>query len=505
MMLVRKIDGLLNGTTMYRLIVYVLSIWIALALAFSFTGVLQYSWTGLGLSLVVAVGSCYLANLVLSWVWNVTTNTESWLITALILCCIMPQATTTARIAGIIVAGCAAMAGKFILAWHGKHVFNPAALGAVVAGMVGLAYAGWWIGTPIMLPFVVIGGLLIVRKIRRFTLVATFIGISLATTAVMSVLQGNDLIASLRLAALSGPLVFLATVMLTEPSTLPPRRSMQLVYAVLTGVLFSTHLGDGIWAVTPHMALLLGNVFSFAVSPKRRLRLQLKAKHQLGPNIYDYEFITETPLAFKPGQYLEWTLPHAHTDDRGNRRTFTIASSPTEKTFHLGVKFYNPSSSFKRALFAMEPGQQLWAGHLTGDFTMPDNPRQKMVWVAGGIGVTPFRSMAQYMVDIKQQRDVVLFYAIADPQEIAYEAVFDEAKKYGLRLVPVLAAKEVPPSWKGLTGFLNPELIRAEVPDYAARYFYLSGPNAMVANYTLLVQKMGVSRRHIVTDYFPGY
>ena len=505
MYLWRKVDGLLNGTTMYRLMVYVLSVWVLLAIAFSFAGVLQYSWTGLGLSLVLAIASCYLANLVFSWVWNVSTNSESWLITALIVSCIMPQATTAPRIAGVIAAGCAAMAAKFIVAFHGKHVFNPAAFGAVVAGWVGLAYAGWWIGTPVMLPFVLIGGLLIVRKIRRFVLVSTFIGVSLVVTVIMTLMHNAAPLDALRLAIGSGPLIFLATVMMTEPSTMPPRRSMQVVYAAITAILFATHFGHGIWAVTPHFALILGNVFSFAVSPKRRLRLQLTEKRQLGPNLYDFVFTPHAPLAFHAGQYLEWTLPHPHADDRGNRRTFTIASSPTEDTVHLGVKFYNPSSSFKRALLAMEPGQQLWAGHLTGDFILPDNPAQKMIWIAGGIGITPFRSMAQYIVDSKQQHDIVLFYAIADPQEQAYSEVFVQAKAYGLRLVPILGAKEIPANWHGLTGFLTPDIINQEVPDYTERHFYMSGPNAMVTNYRTMAKKMGVPRGHIVTDYFPGY
>jgi ferredoxin-NADP reductase len=505
MQLVRKIDSLLNGITMYRLVVYVLSLWAAIALAFSAVGVLQYSLTGLGLSLLLAVTSCYLANMVLSWAWNVRTNTESWLITALILFCIMPPATTSQRFAGVVAAACAAMACKFMVAIHGKHLFNPAAFGAIIAGLLGLAYAGWWIGTPVMLPFVVAGGLLIVRKIRRFAMVSVFIGVSLAVAVLLALMQGQSVIDALLVTAVSGPLIFLGTVMLTEPSTLPPRRSLQLVYAAAVGVLFVTHPGSDWWRVTPQVALVLGNIFSYAVSPKRRVRLQLKERRQLAPNIFDFEFTMDTPLAYKAGQYLEWTLPHGHVDDRGNRRTFTVASSPTEQTMRLGVKFYNPSSSFKRALYAMEPGQQLWAGHLTGDFVLSDNPAQKMVWIAGGIGVTPFRSMAKYLIDTKQHRDVVLFYAIANADELAYMDIFTQAQEYGLKVVPVLAAQKPPANWQGLTGFVTPEIISKELPDYKTRHFYLSGPNAMVANYRAMIVGMGVPSRQITTDYFAGY
>lgn len=504
MQLIRKIDDMLNRITMYRLIVYVLSIYAALALAFSFAGVIHYSFFGLAASLGLVVVTCYVVNMVLSWVWSVGTNTESWLITALILFCIMPPATSVPRCAGIIAAASVAMAAKFMLALHGRHFFNPAAIGAVVAGWLGLSYASWWIGTPVMLPFVAVGGLLLVRKVRRFVVVGVFILISMIVTVGVAGMHGRPVLEVLRLAVLSGPIMFLATVMLTEPSTMPPRRSMQMAYASITALLFASQIGHGWWAVTPHMALVLGNGFSYAVSPKRRIRLQLKQKHQLASNIFDFEFTADAPLEHKPGQYLEWTLPHTRADDRGNRRTFTIASSPTEKTVHLGVKFYDPSSSFKRMLHAMEEGRQLWAGHVAGDFILPEDPAQPLAWVAGGIGVTPFRSMAKYLADTKQHRDIVLFYMVANAAELAYMDIFKQAEPYGLRVIPVVATQP-PAGWHGLTGFLTPDVVTGQLPDYKNRQFYLSGPNAMVTNYRTMIIGMGVPRRHIVTDYFSGY
>jgi len=506
MYLTRKIDGWLNGITMYRLLVYVLGVYAAVGISFSFAGVLSYNAVGLLVSLVLALASCYLANLVLSWVWNIATNKESWLITALILFCIMPPASTNARIAGVIVAGCAAMAGKFLLAIHGKHLFNPAAFGAVAAALLGLAYAGWWIGTPAMLPLVVAGGLLVVRKTRRFAMVTAFIGVSLVVMVVVGILHDRAIGTVLTEAFTSWPLIFFATIMLTEPSTLPSNRPLQVIYAVLTGVLFSAQLHYGVFSTSPHMVLVLTNVFSYIVSSKGRMLLQLHEKKQAGSStVYDFAFTTPRPVAFKAGQYIEWTLPHAHADERGNRRTFSIASSPTERTVHLGVKFYKPSSSFKRALFELEAGSQLWAGHVAGDFVLPGDPSQKMVWLAGGIGITPFRSMAKYIIDTKQQCDIVLFYAVADPEELMYMDVFKEAAPYGLRVLPVLTVPDVPAGWTGLSGFITADTITSHIPDYADRRFYMSGPNAMTTAYRSMVRGMGVPASHIVTDYFSGY
>jgi ferredoxin-NADP reductase len=179
-------------------------------------------------------------------------------------------------------------------------------------------------------------------------------------------------------------------------------------------------------------------------------------------------------------------------DGRGNRRTFTLASSPTEPEVHIGVKFYDPSSSFKQTLHNLQPGQSVSAGMLAGDFLLPSDNSQKLVWIAGGIGITPFRSHAKYLLDTNQQRDVVLFYMVASNDEVAYRDIWDAAHNAGIKVYYS-------------TGRLTPENLAEAVPDYAQRHFYISGPNAMVQNYKGLLKRAGVKRRRITTDYFSGY
>ncbi|TGV95790.1 FAD-dependent oxidoreductase, partial [Mesorhizobium sp. M2E.F.Ca.ET.154.01.1.1] len=113
-------------------------------------------------------------------------------------------------------------------------------------------------------------------------------------------------------------------------------------------------------------------------------------------------------LAFQAGQYLEWTLGLDRSDNRGNRRYFTVASSPTEQSVRLGVKFYPKSSAFKQALGTMRPGGTIHAAQLAGDFTLPSDPKIKIAFLAGGIGITPFRSMLQYLIDRNESRPIVV-------------------------------------------------------------------------------------------------
>jgi glycine betaine catabolism B len=270
--------------------------------------------------------------------------------------------------------------------------------------------------------------------------------------------------------------------------------------------LFGAPFHFGGFYLTSETALVLGNAFSFIVSPKRRLFLKFYEKRQLAPTIFEFAFDSNVAFKFLPGQYLEWTLPHRHVDSRGNRRYFTIVSSPTENRLRLAAKIIDKSSSYKRALLNLKLGESLAAGELAGEFTIPRSADQELVFIAGGIGITPFRSMIKYIIDKGEERDVTLFYSCSNVSEFVYREIFEEAVKNGLKVVYVLTDVEnVPPDWKGKVGFLSKEMIQSEVRDYENRTYYLSGPQAMVTAYKRLLKSMGIGRRRVKTDYFPGY
>jgi ferredoxin-NADP reductase len=203
---------------------------------------------------------------------------------------------------------------------------------------------------------------------------------------------------------------------------------------------------------------------------------------------------------------MEFTLAHPKPDSRGNRRFFTLASSPTEDSLHLGVRFYANSSSFKRALYRIDGRTKIIAGQIAGDFTLPRDPRQKLVFIAGGIGITPFRSMLKYLLDKHQWRDIALFYANKTADEIAYKDILSEAQtKLGIKVFYTLTNTQViPRNWRGLVGRIDERMIQQVVPDYQERTFYLSGPLDMVRAYEHILKNMGVKRDQIKTDFFPG-
>ncbi len=506
--MLKRIDDFLNTTTMYRVVLYGLVGLIAAAMVLGFFGLVPYNPIAILFSTLLITTVCWIANKLFAWAFDAPTNVESVYITALILALIVsplsslqdPQFFPLA-----IWASLWAIASKYILAVGKKHVFNPAAFAvALTALTIGLS-ASWWVATPWMAPFVLVAGFLIVRKIQRTDLIVSFIIAALAATVGPHVLSGSDIAASLGRTVLNAPLLFFAFVMLTEPLTTPPQRWLRIIYGALVGFLFAPWVHLGSIYSTPELALLVGNLFSYLVSPKEKLMLTLKDKVKVAADSYDFVFRSDRPLSFRPGQYMEWTLPHAYPDNGGNRRYFTIASSPTEKDVRLGLKFYYPASSFKRTLAEMGVGERVVASQLAGDFILPRDPKRKLVFIAGGIGITPFRSMIQYLLDRREPRPITLFYSNKTANEIAYKDVFDRAaRELGMRTVYALTDEPaVAPGTHA--GRIDAALIARTVPDYRERIFYLSGPRSMVNAFEKTLRGMGIPGRRIKTDFFPGF
>ncbi len=500
------IDAFLNGTTMFRLLVYYLLTLLGAAFALSIAGVLPFSPAYLAASSAFLVAVAWLSNLVFARIWDIPFNIESSLITGLILSLIIAPGRPDQQFFPLFFAALLAVSSKYVLAIRGKHIFNPAAFGVATMALAGQS-ASWWVaGNLPLLPFVLGGGILVVRKIRRADLVLSYLAAALAASAVFKFGDPAATWAALRATVLHTSLLFFAFVMITEPLTTPPRRPQRIAYGAIVGVLSAPWANIGGIYFTPELALLAGNLFSFAVSPKFKSVLRFSSARRVAEDTYELVFAGPPPR-FVPGQYAEFTIPAGKADDRGNRRYFTLASSPTERDIRLGVKFYREPSAFKELLAEFRPSSRMLAGSVAGDFVLPDDPEKKLVFIAGGIGVTPFRSIVKYLLDTKEKRDIVLFYANRSEGEIAYRDVFDEAARagIGLRVVYALTGADIGSGWKGERGYIDEAMIRRHVPDFDERYYYISGSQAMVNGFSAVLSSLGVPRWRLKKDYFPGF
>jgi ferredoxin-NADP reductase len=484
---------------MYRLVLYYLLVLYIAAIAFSAAGLLPHKplfivWSG-----AVLLLSSWLANTFLAWAFDAVTNLESVYITGLILALIVTPVAVNDLLgtATLALIAAVAMASKYLFVIGKKHLFNPAAFSVVLSGLVLSVYASWWVAGNIpLLPFIFVGGLVMTYKLRRFDLVLAF-GI---TAILVEVFKASNPLAGVWAMFLHSTFFFFAFVMLTEPSTMPPTRRLRIAYGILIGVLFVPGVHIGTLFFTPEFALVAGNLFAYLMNPKGRYMLSFIERRPRSSGIYEYIFKSDRPLRFKSGQYLEWTLGGVPLDTRGNRRYFTIASAPEDELIALGVRFYDKPSAFKRTLAALRPGATISVASLAGDFTLPDN-KKKLAFLAGGVGVTPFASMARHCVAAGEPRDAILLYSSKTAAEVAYRDVFIKALLVGWRAVYAVSDEDAPGTHHG---FIDADLVKKEIPDYAQRLFYISGPPGMVDAMKDMLLTLGISRFNIKTDFFPG-
>ncbi len=232
--------------------------------------------------------------------------------------------------------------------------------------------------------------------------------------------------------------------------------------------------------------------------------LTLKEHRKETADIDTFLFAPEAPFDYQSGQFLQYTLVHDNADNRGSKRYFSIASAPAEGVVQLTTRFAERSSSFKTALRALQPGQTIEAYGPSGDFTY-DDPSKPTVWIAGGIGITPFRSILMDLDAKDIDATITLFYANRT-DDIAFKDDFDQlmAKHPNLKVIYVL--DNPPPGWSGETGFITAAMIKKYISDLSRPTFYISGPEPMVEAFgTMFVNELGIDKERIKQDFFPGY
>ncbi|MBG6184552.1 ferredoxin-NADP reductase [Arthrobacter sp. CAN_A214] len=503
-----RFDTLLGRFTMYRL---TLALLVALALeAFllSAVGLLAFTLPELAATLAVTLISTVVGTRLMALILRLRPHTESTLITGLILFFVMFPSNTLTGLGGIAVAGLAAAASKFLLAVRGRHIFNPAAIGAVIATLLGVSAAGWWVANPYLLPPVLLGALVLLYRKGKLTLGLAFVAVSAAILIGGLVGDGLTAGAAAQLIFLSYPILFLVGFLLTEPLTLPPLRWQQLAVAVVVAVVLASQPSIGPILLGPEVALVIGNAVAFLMGQRRGVRLRYTGQRQLTPTSTELVFEPARPVRFDAGQYMELTLPHARADARGARRTFSITSAPQDTSrISFGLRTAEPGSSFKKALLGLREGASITGTLVGGDFRLPGDPSVPLLLAAGGIGVTPFLSQLRDVTERGEERDIVLLYVVAAPSEIAYLA---ELKDLGTRVILFASADPaddgvvLPASWRYAgSGYPDADALLREIPDLRDRRAYVSGSPRIIAHLRAALKQAGTKR--VATDAFLGY
>lgn len=220
----------------------------------------------------------------------------------------------------------------------------------------------------------------------------------------------------------------------------------------------------------------------------------LISKEKLFDDVVTFNFQPEVTVQWEPGQYFHYVLNHENSDDRGLERWFTISSAPFENQISITTRFAEKGSSFKNALNNMNIGDTIDGDGPEGDFILGDLSKNH-VFIAGGIGITPFRSMLVQLMHEGLQINCNLLYANRDENYVFY----DELQKIS----------ESQNNFK-IHKFTGDERIEEKdltpiYPDLNEPIYYVSGPKPMVEHYEKLLIGLGVEKANIKLDDFPGY
>ncbi|MGB4778411.1 flavodoxin reductase [Microbacterium sp.] len=507
-----RLFAVVGRVSMYRLGVLALGALAAVAFALSFFGLvgpdpleLLAAWAVLG---VACAGTDAAAHRLLrrDWRW------ESSLITVLILLFVLRPTLDPWGLVGLLIAGVVASASKYLLAWQGRHIFNPAAVGAAFLTVLSvwlpvLGSSAWWVGAPSLAAPVILLGLVVLVRTEKVRVITLFLVIAVAVAFVRTSIQyqqaGLDLDSGMVFWQIlwSSPFLFLGAFMLSEPLTLPPRRWQQFTVAGLVGLLAGWPIDIGEVSLGQERALLVGNLLAFAFAVRTAVRLTYLGRTVLTPTVRELAFRAERRFGFVAGQYLELEVPHPHPDARGTRREFSIVSAPEELPEVRIALREGSQSSYKKALALVEPGQSLSVTGVWGDFVLPARLSAPVLMVAAGIGVTPFVSQLRHLRLSGEHRDVVFVYVASDADELAFR---DDLERAGI-LVIVFTRNEpatLPPHWRWANGVrLDADGLVQVVPDIGARHAYISGPPALIADLAPALERA----RSITTDAFSGY
>lgn len=233
--------------------------------------------------------------------------------------------------------------------------------------------------------------------------------------------------------------------------------------------------------------------------------IKLLKKEEIAQETTAFYFEKPTGFAYTAGQFGTFTLINKEeTDERGNRRQFTLASSPFEK--YLMIATRSGKSSFKRVLRNLPSGAQLQLNGPFGTFTLGQTVNKPVVFLNGGIGITPARSIINQASFEKSSTALTLLYFNKTQKETSFfsELLLLAQKNPHFTFVPVMT-RENNLKWHGETGHLNQILLQKYIPDLKSPLYYISGPVSMVSSLKQLLLNMGIKEDNIQSEDFPGY
>jgi ferredoxin-NADP reductase len=218
----------------------------------------------------------------------------------------------------------------------------------------------------------------------------------------------------------------------------------------------------------------------------------------------------ESKIEYLPGQYYYFTLPKLrYPSERGNTRHFTLSSSPTEDLLSFTTKI-REESGYKKTLVELPIGSEIEGSGPNGTFTLDETSDTSNVFIAGGIGITPFRSIIKYVFDNKLSTNIHLIYSASIPSQLLFKNEFDDIAHKSPTIVntyTITQPEGLRTKWTEKIGRIDDTLLQDVTTDTERNIsiFWVCGPPLMVTALEESLSNLGIPKEHIRSEKFTGY
>ena len=235
------------------------------------------------------------------------------------------------------------------------------------------------------------------------------------------------------------------------------------------------------------------------------LPVKLLSRYAIAANTMAFELEKPEGYTFVAGQHTVVSLPELRYDDkRGSTRPFTIASAPGADTILLVTR--QTGSGFKKTWQELPLGSEIQITKASGDLVLEEN--EPAVFITGGIGITPFRSMILDIYHRQLDTPVHLFYSNKNAEAAAFHSFFTRLTKDfdALEYVPTMTEiNHYHNDWNGEKRKIDESFIRDYVQDIPVPFYYISGPPSMVTDLSGILETLGIEKEKVKTESFYGY
>lgn len=236
-----------------------------------------------------------------------------------------------------------------------------------------------------------------------------------------------------------------------------------------------------------------------------KINIKLKSKEEVASGTMSFHFEKPVGFIFKPGQFADYTIADpSETDAEGDTRGFSLGA-PYEKDIMFTTRMRD--TAFKRNMKNMAMGTELIFDAPYGSFTLQNNTKIPAVFLAGGIGITPMRSIILQATHDKTEHKIFLFYANKTPKDAAFldDLTAAEKENTNFKLIASMTDIDHAKDWKGETGFFTKEMLQKYIGDLSLPIYYVSGPPSMVSSIRKTLNEAGIDDDNIRTEEFTGY